>query len=102
VRRLRAAGAAGATSLRAQRGFHGEHQPHGERLLTLEREAPVLTVVLDTPERIAALFELVDELTAQSGLVTSETVPALQARTQAGERGGLRLARVALDWKAEP
>lgn len=76
VRRLRAAGAAGATSLRGIWGFHGDHAPHGDRLLSLRRHVPVLTIAIDTPERIAALFEIVDELTRERGLVTSELLPA--------------------------
>jgi PII-like signaling protein len=84
VRRLRQAGAAGATSLRGIWGFHGAHAPHGDRLLSLRRHVPVFTIVLDTPERIARLFPIVDELTREHGLVTSElarpsmlnTVPA--------------------------
>lgn len=76
VHRLRETGAAaGATSLRGVWGFHGDHAPHGDRLLQLGRHVPVVTVVVDTPERIASAFEVVDELTAERGLVTSEMVP---------------------------
>jgi PII-like signaling protein len=76
VRRLRAANAAGATSLRGIWGFHGEHPPHGDRLLQLRRHVPALTVAIDAPERGADAFAIVDELTAEHGLVTSELVPA--------------------------
>jgi PII-like signaling protein len=79
VRRLRAAGAAGATSMRGIWGFHGDHEPHGDRLLSLRRHVPVLTETIDTPERIAALFPIVDELTQEQGLVTSELVPTSSA-----------------------
>lgn len=79
VRRLRAARSAGATSLKGIWGFHGEHQPHGDRLLSLRRHVPVVTVIVDSPERIAALFPIVDELTSERGLVTSEAVPANMA-----------------------
>jgi len=79
VRRLRAEGAAGATALRGIWGFHGEHAPHGDRLLSLRRHVPVVTEVLDTPARVAALFGIVDELTRERGLVTSEMVPASAA-----------------------
>lgn len=72
VRRLRQAGASGATSLRGIWGFHGAHAPHGDRLLALRRHVPVFTIVLDTPDRIARLFPIVDELTQGRGLVTSE------------------------------
>lgn len=79
VRRLRTANAAGATSLRGIWGFHGDHPPHGDRLLAIRRHVPVVTVAIDTPERIASFFPLVDELTHERGLVTSELVPAASA-----------------------
>ncbi len=79
VRRLRAANAAGATSMRGIWGFHGDHVPHGDRLLSIRRHVPVLTETIDTPERIATLFPVVDELTREQGLVTSEFVPANSA-----------------------
>jgi PII-like signaling protein len=93
VRRLREAGAAGATTLRGIWGFHGDHAPHGDRIWQLGRHVPTVTIVIDTPERTAGWFEIVDEFTREHGLVTSEMVPAL--RTGAGHdgRGGLRLAR---------
>jgi PII-like signaling protein len=92
VRRLRRAGAAGATTLRGIWGFHGDHAPHGDRLLRLRRHVPIVTVIVDTPARIAEWFAIVDEVTCERGLVTSELVPALSARHEGGERGGLRLA----------
>lgn len=79
VRRLRTAGAAGATSLRGIWGFHGDHPPHGDRLLSLRRHVPVVTVAIDTPERIASLFAIADELTHERGLVTTELIPAASA-----------------------
>jgi PII-like signaling protein len=33
---------------------------------------PLVTVVVDVPERISSAFEIVDELTRETGLVTSE------------------------------
>jgi PII-like signaling protein len=92
VRRLRQAGAAGVTSLRGIWGFHGAHAPHGDRLLSLHRHVPVMTIAIDTPARMAALFPIVDELTGAKGLVTSEIVPAMAARGRGETRGGLRLA----------
>jgi PII-like signaling protein len=76
VRRLRRAGAAGATSLRGIWGYHGDHAPHGDSLWQLRRHVPVVTVLVDTPERTARWFAIVDDLTAESGLVTSEIVPS--------------------------
>ena len=94
VRRLRDSGASGATCLRGVWGFQGDHAPHGDRLLQLRRHVPVVTIVVDSPERIADSFEIVDELTDEAGLVTSEMVPAMAALAEGQrQRGGLRLAR---------
>jgi PII-like signaling protein len=83
LRRLRMAGAAGATAMRGIWGFHGDHPPHGDRLLAIRRHVPVVTETIDTPERVAALFPIVDEVTSEGGLVTSELVPATSALHEA-------------------
>ena len=92
TRQLRAAGSSGATSLRGIWGFHGDHAPHGDRPLQVARHVPTLTIVIDTPERTAAAFPIIDALTAERGLIISEMVPALHARSSDHRRGGLRLA----------
>ena len=79
VRRLRSAGISGATTQRGIWGFHGDHAPHGDRLLQFGRHVPAVTVVIDTPDRIAAAYSVIDELTSERGLVTSETIPAIRA-----------------------
>jgi PII-like signaling protein len=76
VRRLRGAGAAGATVLRGVRGFYGDHEPFADRALSLRRNVPILTVVIDTPGNIRRWWTIIDEATRASGLVTSELVPA--------------------------
>jgi PII-like signaling protein len=93
IRRLRREGAAGATALRGFWGYHGDHAPHGDRLFSLRRHVPVVTVIVDTPGRTRRWFELVDELTAETGLVTSEIVPAFRAAAPERLEGGLRLAQ---------
>ncbi|HEY6422819.1 MAG TPA: DUF190 domain-containing protein [Pseudonocardiaceae bacterium] len=77
VRQLRRSGARGVTALRGMWGFQGQAAPHGDRLLQLSRRVPVVTVIIDAPDRIATSFDIVDELTTEHGLVTSELVPAL-------------------------
>ncbi len=92
VRRLRQAGASGATVLRGVWGYHGDHAPHGDRLRSVRRHVPVLTIIVDTPARIRRWFVIVDELTDQTGLVTCELVPAFRAAGPGAVEGGLRLA----------
>jgi PII-like signaling protein len=92
IRRLRESDAAGATSLRGIWGFHGKHAPHGDRFFQVRRHVPVLTIAIDTPERTARSFQIIDELTSEHGLVTSEMVPATCAISATERQGGLRLA----------
>jgi PII-like signaling protein len=80
VRRLRSAGMSGATTQRGVWGFHGDHAPHGDRLLQLGRHVPAVTIVVDTPSRIASAFAVIDELTGERGLITIEDVPAVARR----------------------
>jgi PII-like signaling protein len=97
IRELRAAGAAGATSLRGIWGYHGDHKPHGDTFWQLRRHVPVLTVIIDTPQRARQWFSVVDELTSQTGLVTSEMVPAFRATGPDVKRGELKLAQLGPD-----
>ena len=82
----------GATALNGIWGFHGDHAPHGDHLFQLARRVPVVTIVIDTPDNIAASFDIIDEATAEEGLVTSEMVPAQLALNDNNRHGGTRLA----------
>ncbi len=92
VRRLREQDAAGATVLRGLWGYHGDHQPHGERFWSLRRHVPAITVLLDTPANSRRWFEIVADMTDQAGLVTSELVPAARAGGPGIELGELGLS----------
>jgi PII-like signaling protein len=94
IRRLRKAGASGATSLRGVWGFSGDHPPRGDRLFHVRRQVPIVTSVVDTPDRIQQWFRIVDEVTDEAGLVTSEMVPAFHAVAAERRVGGLKLARL--------
>lgn len=83
----------GATILRAVWGFHGSQQPGGDRLLALTRRVPVATVIIDAPQHIAESFGVIDELTQDHGMVTSEVVPALMSVDGEHRYGTTRLAR---------
>lgn len=87
TRRLLSAGISGVTTLRGMWGFRGEHAPHGDNALHLGRHVPVVTTVIDAPDRIAAAFAVIDELTGERGLVTSETIPAVRMTRGAGQKG---------------
>ncbi len=88
VRRLfESRAATGATVLRGIWGYHGDREPHGDKLLQFGRQVPVMTVIVGSPASIARSFEIVDEVTDECGLVTCEMVPALLSLAD-GERHG--------------
>lgn len=93
VRRLLESGtASGATVLRGMWGFHGDHEPHGDKLIQFGRKVPVMSIIVDTPDRIARSFDIVDEVTGDHGLVTCEMVPALLMLDGGGRQGSADLA----------
>jgi PII-like signaling protein len=94
IQRLRQrTSSSGATVLRGIWGFHGDHEPHGDRPFSLGRHVPVVTIIIDTPHNIAESFDVVDEITQEQGLVTSEMVPAVVAADDDGGHGGRGMAR---------
>jgi PII-like signaling protein len=92
LERLSEAGAAGATVLRGVRGFYGDREPFADRVTSLRRNAPVHVVIVDTPGAVERWWPIVDEVTREDGIVTSELVPASLAFSAGGERR-LELAR---------
>ena len=84
---------AGATVLRGIYGFNGGAAPRGDRLLALSRRVPVATVIIGSPRHVGETFAVVDELTSDAALVTSEVVPALVVVHGDQRHGGMRLAR---------
>jgi PII-like signaling protein len=75
IRRLHETGVTRATTVRGIWGFHGDRAPHGGG-----HHAPAVTIVTEKPERISAAFSIIDELTAEHGLVTSNVVTSIQPR----------------------
>lgn len=67
---------AGATVFRGVWGFQGGEAPLSDSLLRVGRRVPVTTIVVDTPERIAAGARLIEDITDRHGVVTVESVPA--------------------------
>jgi PII-like signaling protein len=89
TRRLRAAGAAGVTTLRGEWGFSSDEPPFGDRLGTLVSHVPTYTVIVDRPSAIARLWPIVDEITALHGVVTAAVVPAYRERAGDLQHGRL-------------
>lgn len=92
IHRLRLEGAVGATAVRGVWGYSGGHAPHGDRLFSVRRRVPVVLTLIDQPAAVRRWWQVIDELTDEAGLVTSEIVPAFHAIGPGLARGGLRLA----------
>lgn len=94
TRRLREAGAAGVTTIRGHWGFSSDEHPHGDKFARFTSHAPTYTTYIDRPSKVGEVWPIIDELTAEHGIVTSLFVPAYRERR--GERvgGGLRLSQI--------
>jgi PII-like signaling protein len=70
--------------LRGSEGFGARHHMRTDRLLTLSEDAPVVSVALDTRDRIERLAESVRAI-QRHGLVTVEPVRLLSGAVELGE-----------------
>jgi PII-like signaling protein len=93
TRRLREAGAAGATTVLGEWGFSSDEPPHGDKLGRIKSHRPTYTVCIDRPERIIELWPVIDELTVEHGIVTSRFVPGYRERAGTVAHGSLRVAQ---------
>ncbi|HEX7291946.1 MAG TPA: DUF190 domain-containing protein [Conexibacter sp.] len=89
VRCLREAGAAGATTILGDWGFSSDERPYGDRLGSVTSHRPTYTVYVDRPQKVAEVWPLLDELTAEHGIVTSLFVPGYRERSGATVHGAL-------------
>ena len=74
IHRLREEGAAGATALRGVWGFRGATPPHGDRVLALRRDVPILVEAIDAPEAAARWRELALSFVGADDLVHSQPI----------------------------
>jgi len=77
VHRAHDAELAGATVLRGIESFGAGDRVHTNRILSLSDDLPVVVVIVDGEERIAAFLPQLDEIVAE-GLVTIEDVEVIR------------------------
>ncbi len=95
TRRLREVGAAGATTILGDWGFSSDEEPHGDKLGSVTSHRPTYTVYIDRPEKVAEVWPVIDELTADHGIVTSLLVPGYRERAGDTVHGSLDVAEKA-------
>ena len=72
ISRAAAAGMAGASAFRGWEGFGSSEHIHTARLLSLSEDLPLVIVIADTPERIAAFLPQLDDLIAEGTAVVDD------------------------------
>lgn len=93
TRCLREAGGAGATTILGDWGFSSDERPHGDLLGRVTSHRPTYTVYVDRPEKVAEVWPLIDELTADHGIVTSLLVPGYRERAGETAHGSLAVRK---------
>ena len=76
--------------MRGAAGFGAKHHLHTDTLLTLSEDLPMVSVAIDTRERIEALIGEVERL-RHTGLVTVESTQLLDGRAVIAEPAKLTL-----------
>jgi PII-like signaling protein len=74
IHALREQGAAGATALRGVWGFRGATPPHGDRVLALRRDVPILVEAIDAPEPAERWRELARSFVGADDVVHSQPI----------------------------
>ncbi len=92
VHRARAMGLAGATVVRGVESFGGTSVVHTTRMLSLSEDLPVIVVIVDSHERVAAFLPELDELVIE-GLITLEDVEVIRYVARGDERAPQPLDR---------
>lgn len=73
VHRAHSTGLAGVTVLRGVEGYGASNHIHTTRILSLSEDLPIVIVIVDEAERIAAFLPALEEL-VQEGLVIVDDV----------------------------
>lgn len=74
IHRLRREGAAGATAQRGVWGFRGAGEPHGDRVLALRRDVPIVVEVVDSAERCRRWHEIALALAGEDDVVYAQAI----------------------------
>jgi PII-like signaling protein len=74
IHALRQQGAAGATALRGVWGFRGSTPPHGDRVLAVARDVPILVEAIDAAEPAARWLEVAAGIAGDDDVVLSQKI----------------------------
>src|SRR5262249_25128937 len=72
VKRFNAEEFAGVTVVKALEGFGAHHRIHRDKILSFQREAPIVLVMIDTEENVAKARSILDKMLAHGAVVVSD------------------------------
>ena len=72
IQRAATAGMAGASAFRGWEGFGSSEHIHTARLLSLSEDLPLVVVIVDTPEQIAAFLPELEDLIVDGTAVVDD------------------------------
>jgi PII-like signaling protein len=75
IHRLRREGAPGATALRGVWGYRGDGEPHGDRVLALRRDVPIVVEIVDGPDGAARWLDLARSIACEGDAVHVQSIP---------------------------
>jgi PII-like signaling protein len=75
IHRLRREGAPGATALRGVWGYRGDGEPHGDRVLALRRDVPIVVEIVDGPDGAARWLDLARSIACEEDVVHVQSIP---------------------------
>jgi PII-like signaling protein len=93
TRRIRQAGGAGVTTVLGEWGFASDEPPYGDRLGRLTSHLPSFTTYIDRAGKVAEVWPIIDEITAEHGIVISLDVSGYRERAGDTIHGDLGLGR---------
>jgi PII-like signaling protein len=75
IHRLRREGAPGATALRGVWGYRWNREPHGDRVLALRRDVPMVVETVDGPDGAARWLDLARSIACEGDVVHVQSIP---------------------------
>jgi hypothetical protein len=85
VEEARRSGLAGATVIRGSMGFGANSRVHTSKILRLSEDLPIITEIVDTPEKVRDFLPVLDDM-IKEGLVVTEDVRVIHYRHNSGRK----------------
>jgi PII-like signaling protein len=86
IKKVKALGLAGATTIRGIEGFGANSIIHNMRILRLSEDLPIVIEVVDTEEKISQLITVLDDVISSGVLITLQDVEIIKYEKPQNEK----------------